>query len=85
MKNSRRVRKAINEAKRSGYIEGYAEGYAKGLHDGNPFLILAEYRGKVLASISENLNDPKFVEMCMEAKRLEEENKEVKHELYQQI
>lgn len=73
MKPNRRQRKAINEAKRAGYNAGYAEGYKKGLHDGNPFITLAESLSKVLNTVADQMNDSEFVKMCIEAKRLEDE------------
>lgn len=76
MKPNRRQRKALNEAKRAGYNAGYAEGYKNGLHDGNPFITLAESLSKVLNTVADQMNDPEFVKMCIEAKRLEDEARE---------
>lgn len=73
MKPTRRQRKALNETKRAGYNAGYVEGYKKGLHDGNPFITLAESLSNVLNTLADQMNDPEFVKMCIEAKRLEDE------------
>lgn len=74
-KPTRQQRKALKKEKRAGYNAGYAEGYQKGLHDGNPFVILAESISNVVDSLADTLTNPKFVEMCIEAKRLEDEAK----------
>ncbi|MBR3279912.1 MAG: hypothetical protein IKG01_13580 [Lachnospiraceae bacterium] len=76
MKQTRREREACNEANRSGYLEGFAEGYKQGLHDGNPFIYFAESVARVAQSLNETINDPKFVELYEEAKRLEAEEYE---------
>ena len=60
MKMSKRERKAYNLGRENGYIEGYKDG----LHDGNPFISLAEGLNKAIGVISEKLTDPEFIEYC---------------------
>lgn len=65
MSKSRRERRAYNEGKE----QGYKEGYEKGLHDGNPFIAIAEAAAKVANTINDLLNDPDFIEACVEAQK----------------
>ena len=65
MKKSRRERRAYNEGKE----QGYKEGYEKGLHDGNPFIAIAEAAAKVANTLNDCLNDPAFFEACVEAQK----------------
>jgi len=60
MRRTRRERKAYEQGRAAGYTEGYAEGYAKGLHDGNPFIVVAEAMANAVNMIAENLRDPEF-------------------------
>lgn len=76
MKQTRRERKACNEANRSGYLEGFTEGYKQGLHDGVPFTCFVEHIARVAQSLNETIKGPKFVELYEEAKRLEAEEYE---------
>lgn len=65
MKRARRERRAYNEGK----AQGYREGYEQGLHDGNPFIAIAEAAARVANTISDLMKDPAFVEACVEAQR----------------
>ncbi len=65
---SRRHRKIYKRGK----AEGYALGYAQGLHDGNPFVAIAEGAKKMLEDLSRTINDPEFL------KTLEEANNKLK-------
>lgn len=60
MKMSKKERRAYNLGRKNGYIEGYKDG----LHDGNPFISLAEDINKAIGVISERLTDPEFIEYC---------------------
>lgn len=60
MRRTRRERKAYEQGRAAGYAEGYTEGYAKGLHDGNPFVMMAEAIANAVSAIAENLRDPEF-------------------------
>ena len=70
MKMNKRERKAYNLGRKNGYIEGYKDG----LHDGNPFISLAEGINKAIGVISERLTDPEFIEYC---KRATAENEQI--------
>ena len=69
MKMSKRERKAYNLGIKNGYIDGYKDG----LHDGNPFISLAEGINKAIGAISEKLSDPEFIEYLQSLKEAEEE------------
>lgn len=69
-KYSRRERKIASIAKQEGYIEGYL----KGLHDGNPFITMAESLSKAVSAMADALTDPAFIEACKEA---QEEQKKI--------
>lgn len=64
--------------RRGGYDEGYIAGYKEGLHDGNPFIAIAEAATKCVNSLAESFADPKFQEACR--KYLEEKWKEEEQE-----
>lgn len=64
--------------RRSGYDEGYNAGYKQGLHDGNPFIAIAEAATKVVNSLAESFADPAFQEACREY--LEEKQKKEEQE-----
>ena len=66
MKMSKAERKAYNLGRQA----GRAEGYTDGLHDGNPFIALAEG----INNISKKLTDPEFIEYCKQV--MGEEEKE---------
>lgn len=67
MNRSRRERRAYNEGKQA----GYADGYKQGLHDGNPFIAIAECVSKVCADLAERANDPEFIEAIKKAQKSE--------------
>lgn len=67
-KRERRIR-------RSGYDEGYNAGYKQGLHDGNPFIVIAEAATKVANSFA----DPEFQKVLCE---YSEEQKKDSHQEY---
>ena len=69
-KYSRRERKIASIAKQ----EGYMEGYQQGLHDGNPFILMAETLSKAISSMADTITDPAFIEACKEA---QEEQKKI--------
>ena len=50
MKMSRRERRIFNEGKAA----GYKDGYTKGLHDGNPFILMAEAFEGIVNQITSN-------------------------------
>ena len=54
-------------------LAGYAVGYADGLHDGNPFIMIAESAHRLVESLAETLTKPEVLQAIAEAK-----NKEVK-------
>ena len=60
--------------RRGGYDEGYIAGYKQGLHDGNPFIAIAEAATKAVNSLAESFADPEFQEVCR--KYLEERKEE---------
>lgn len=61
MKMSRRERKIYNEGKAA----GYKDGYTKGLHDGNPFILIAETFADIVNQITSN---PELLEAALKAK-----------------
>lgn len=63
MRRSRRERRAYNEGKSAGYLEGYSQG----LHDGNPFIALAEALSSALRCVAELANDPEIQKAIKEA------------------
>lgn len=65
MKMSKKERKAYNQGKATGFMEGYSQG----LHDGNPFIIIAEAAERTVKSISEHLSDPEFIKALEEARQ----------------
>jgi len=67
-KYSRRERKIAGIAKR----EGYMEGYQQGLHDGNPFILMAETLSKAVSAVADVLTDPAFIEACKKAQEEQE-------------
>lgn len=69
-KYSRRERKIASIAKQEGYLIGYQQG----LHDGNPFILLAESVTKAISAMADTLTDPAFIEACKEA---QEEQKKI--------
>ena len=69
MKMSKAERKAYNR----GRLVGRAEGYADGLHDGNPFIAIAELVTESISLISDKLQDPEFIEYLQSLKEAEEE------------
>ena len=69
-KYSRRERKIASIAKQEGYLKGYQQG----LHDGNPFILLAESVTKAVSAMADTLTDPAFIEACKEA---QEEQKKI--------
>lgn len=68
--NTRRYR---SEYKR-GKADGYAEGYAQGLHDGNPFITLAEGINGAMATLSDKLSDPEFLEWLEKTHAIERQD-----------
>lgn len=72
MKKTRRDRKMYNEGKRDGYLEGYKQG----LHDGNPFIAIAESISKIMANVSDKLKDPDVIQALMNATESSEVNEE---------
>lgn len=64
---TRRYRSAY----KAGKAAGYAEGYMKGLHDGNPFVAIAEAASNIIKKIT----DPEFVEAYKEAKNMYDEER----------
>ena len=69
-KYSRRERKIASIAKQEGYLKGYQQG----LHDGNPFILLAESVTKAFSVMADTLTDPAFIEAC---KEVQEEQKKI--------
>lgn len=69
---TRRYRSAYKEGKKAGYLEGYKQG----LHDGNPFVTLAESINNVFCSLSDSLSDPDFVEALKKARAIENNDRE---------
>lgn len=63
MKRSRRERRAYNEGKSA----GYSEGYSQGLHDGNPFIAIAEAVASAAQCVAELANDPDIQKAIKEA------------------
>lgn len=72
-----KMSKAERKAYKLGRQAGRAEGYAAGLHDGNPFITLAESFNKAINSISDKLSDPEFIEYLQ---TLKEESEKVEEE-----
>lgn len=72
-KYSRRERKIASIAKQEGYLKGYQQG----LHDGNPFIIMAETLSRAVSAIADSLTDPAFIEACKEAQEAQEELKKI--------
>lgn len=70
-KFTRRERIIFNQGKQCGYTEGYAQG----LHDGNPFITLAESFAKCVATLGEMITDPEFIEYAKEAAKEAEAEK----------
>jgi len=70
--------KAERKAYKLGRQAGRAEGYAEGLHDGNPFITIADAINKAMNSISDKLSDPEFIEYLQSLK--EDEFIEVEEE-----
>lgn len=68
-KYSRRERKIASIAKQ----EGYMKGYQQGLHDGNPFILMAETLSKAVSAMADTLTDPAFIEACKEAQQEQKE------------
>ena len=68
---TRRYRSAY----KAGKSTGYAEGYKQGLHDGNPFIKIAEAASEMAKTISDKITDPEFIEACKEAKILYDEER----------
>lgn len=66
---SRKHRKIYKQGK----TDGYALGYAQGLHDGNPFIKMAEAIADVVNRISDSLNNPEVLKALEEAKKIQEE------------
>lgn len=64
--------------RRGGYDEGYIAGYKEGLHDGNPFIAIAEAATKAVNALTESFADSDFQEACR--KYLEEKGKEEEKE-----
>lgn len=52
--------------RRSGYDEGYNAGYKQGLHDGNPFIAIAETATKAVNSLVKTFADPEFQKVLRE-------------------
>jgi hypothetical protein len=65
--------------RRGGYDEGYNAGYKQGLHDGNPFIAIAEAATKVTNSLVKTFADPAFQEAC---RKYVEEQKKDSHQDY---
>lgn len=67
MKMTKRERKIYNDGRRGGYVEGFAEGYTKGLHDGNPFIKIAEAVSDAMENITEFARSPEFLAIIEKA------------------
>ena len=65
---TRRYRSAYKEGKKAGYIQGYVQG----LHDGNPFIKIADAAANMAKFIADRMNDPTFIEALKEAKAMED-------------
>lgn len=68
---TRRYRSAY----KAGKAAGYAEGYKQGLHDGNPFIKIAEAAHEMAKTITDRITDPEFIEACKEAKIMYDEER----------
>ena len=68
---TRRYRSAY----KAGKAAGYTEGYMKGLHDGNPFIKIAEAASEMAKTIIDRITDSEFIEACKEAKAMDEERR----------
>lgn len=68
---TRRYRSAY----KAGKAAGYAEGYKQGLHDGNPFIKIAEAAHEMVKTISDRMTDPEFIEACKEEKIMYDEER----------
>ena len=72
MKMSKAERKAYNLGRQVGRTEGYADG----LHDGNPFITIAELVKESINVIADKLNDPEFIEYLQYLKVEEEDGED---------
>ncbi len=66
---TRKERKAYKQGKADGYVLGYAQG----LHDGNPFIRIAEAAADVAKKINDSLTDPEMLKALEKAKEIQEE------------
>lgn len=73
MKMSKHDRKIFNQGKAFGCAKGYAEGYAQGLHDGNPFIRMAEAFEEMGKRVSEAINNPETLKMLEEARQMQDD------------
>ena len=65
MRMTRRERKIYN----AGKADGYAAGYSQGMHDGNPFVLIAETLGRAIDAIT---TDPDVLKALKEAQESDE-------------
>ena len=70
--NTRRYRSAYKEGKKA----GYAQGYAQGLHDGNPFIKIADAAANMAKVISDKMSDPAFIEALKKANAINDHDRE---------
>lgn len=75
-----KTRRYRSEYKR-GKKAGYAEGYAQGLHDGNPFIKIADAAANMAKVISDKMTDPAFIEALKKAKAIENHDREYFHDI----
>ena len=68
MKMSKHDRKIFNQ----GRAEGFADGYAQGLHDGNPFILMAESITDMARRVSKVLSNPELAEALAKAREMQE-------------
>lgn len=73
MRMTRRERKIY----KAGKADGYAAGYSQGMHDGNPFILIAESLGRALDAIT---TDPDIIKALKEAQESDEMTDAVNYE-----
>lgn len=72
MLKKRRDRKNYNAGHDAGYVEGYAKGYIEGLHDGNPFIRIAEGISEITSYIVKTIDEnPALIEKALKASEVQ--------------
>ena len=66
---TRKERKAYKQGKADGYVLGYTQG----LHDGNPFIMIAEAAADFANKIADTFTDPEVLKALEKVKEIQEE------------